>query len=393
MEKKKVSEEVFEAIGNKTQYVMGDIACAYGAIVAGCRFFGGYPITPASEVTEKMSELLPKIGGKFIQMEDELGAIASIIGASWTGTKAMTATSGPGFSLMQENLGYGIMTETPIVIANVQRVGPSTGMPTLPSQGDVMQARWGTHGDYEIIALAPSGVQETFELTIRAFNLAEKYRTAVILLMDAEIGHMREKLNIPEKVEVENRTPVTIDVEHYKPFRTGYTHPGWKVPEMDTIADKYPTFVTGLTHDEMGYPATTDSEVHRELINRLQGKILENIKGISVLEMDDMDDAEIGIISYGIASRPCLSAIKEVRKDGIKAGHVKLNTVWPLHEEKISRMAKDVDKLLVVEMNRGQIVREIRKTANGECEVEFFGKIGGEMIYPKEIIDKIREMV
>ncbi|KXA97708.1 2-oxoglutarate ferredoxin oxidoreductase subunit alpha [candidate division MSBL1 archaeon SCGC-AAA259J03] len=388
-----MSEQILEAIGKNTQYVMGNTACAYGAIIAGCRFFGGYPITPASEIIEKMSELLPQVGGKFIQMEDELSALASIIGASWTGAKAMTATSGPGFSLMQENLGYGIMTETPAVIVNVQRVGPSTGMPTLPSQGDLMQTRWGSHGDYEIIALASASVQETFELTIRAFNLAERYRTPVVLLMDAEVGHMREKLEIPEKAEIENRTPVTIDVDHYKPFRAGYTHPGWKVPEMDKFGDEYPTFVTGLTHDEMGYPATTDPDVHRELIHRLQRKILENVKEICILEIHNMEDAEIGIISYETTSRPCLSAMEKARKKGIKAGNVKLTTVWPLHEEKISRIAKKIDKLLVVEMNKGQIVREIRKIVAGKCEVEFLGKIGGEIISPQEIVDKIEEMM
>jgi 2-oxoglutarate ferredoxin oxidoreductase subunit alpha len=320
-------------------FMMGDIACAEGAISAGCRFFAGYPITPATEVAERMSRRMPEVGGTYIQMEDELGSMAAVLGASWGGVKAMTATSGPGFSLMMENLGLGIMTETPCVLTNVQRAGPSTGLPTLAAQGDMMQARWGTHGPYEIIALAPSSPQELFDLTIRAFNLSEKYRLPVLVMTDAEVGHMTEKVVIPppEEIELYPRRLVTVPPGEYLPFKAGED----LVPPMANFGQGYRFHATGLTHDERGYPDTADDSAQWPLIQRLIDKIQLNRHDIIQLEEDGLEDAEVVICSYGISARTAMWPMELARKEGIKVGSLRLITVWPFPEERVRELGPD----------------------------------------------------
>ncbi|MHC1591669.1 MAG: 2-oxoacid:acceptor oxidoreductase subunit alpha [Candidatus Helarchaeales archaeon] len=379
----------------KKQFAMGNEAIVYGALLAGCRFFAGYPITPATEIIERMARYLPLLDGMFLQMEDEIAAIAAAIGASWNGIRTMTATSGPGFSLMQENIGYACMTETPVVIVDVQRSGPSTGQPTKASQGDVMQARWGTHGDHSIIALAPNSVQECLNLTIQAFNLADKFRTPVIILSDAIIAHMRETLLIPDEKEViiESRTPVTIDVEEYHPYRAGYTHPGSKVPEMDRLGDRYHTYITGLTHDWKAYPKTQDPKVHEQLVRRLYEKISDNRGEIIKHEGFFLDDEpEIVVVSYGITSRPSLEAVELARSRGIKAGLLRLITIWPFSDDLILNMSQHVKTFIVPEMNMGQVYHKVVEYSRGNSHVERFGKIGGELHSPEEILMKIKEV-
>jgi 2-oxoglutarate ferredoxin oxidoreductase subunit alpha len=370
-------------------FIQGDEAIARAAILAGCRFYAGYPITPASEIFEAMSLYMPLVDGVSIQMEDEIASIAAIIGASWTGVKAMTATSGPGFSLMMENLGYAIMTETPIVIVDVQRSGPSTGQPTLAAQGDVMQAIWGTHGDHSLIVLSPATVQEAFDMTIKAFNLAEKYRTPVVLLTDAEVGHMREKVNIPNPDEIEllYRKLPQSDEEAKFPF--GDIH-GDLIPPMPIFGKGYRTYVTGLTHDERGKPKTVESEIHEKLIKRIVAKIENNKKDIIEYETYDLDDAEIVIISYGIVARSAERAVKILRKEGIKAGLLKLNVLWPFDFELIEEIAEQAKKIYVAEMNLGQVYHMVKEGANGKTEVELISKIGGEIHTPYDIIGEIK---
>ena len=370
-------------------FIQGDEAIARAAILAGCRFYAGYPITPASEIFEAMSLYMPLVDGVSIQMEDEIGSIAAIIGASWTGVKAMTATSGPGFSLMMENLGYAIMTETPIVIVDVQRSGPSTGQPTLAAQGDVMQAIWGTHGDHSLIVLSPATVQEAFDMTIKAFNLAEKYRTPVVLLTDAEVGHMREKVNIPnpDEIEILYRKLPQSDEEAKFPF--GDVH-GDLIPPMPVFGKGYRTYVTGLTHDERGKPKTVESEIHEKLIKRIVAKIENNKKDIIEYETYDLDDAEIVIISYGIVARSAERAVKILRKEGIKAGLLKLNVLWPFDFELIEEIAEQAKKIYVAEMNLGQVYHMVKEGANGKTEVELISKIGGEIHTPYDIIGEIK---
>ncbi|BAA30774.1 2-oxoacid:acceptor oxidoreductase subunit alpha [Pyrococcus horikoshii] len=373
----------------KADFIQGDEAIARAAILAGCRFYAGYPITPASEIFEAMALYMPLIDGVVIQMEDEIGSIAAVIGASWAGVKAMTATSGPGFSLMQENIGYAVMTETPIVVVNVQRGGPSTGQPTLPSQGDIMQSIWGTHGDHTLIVLSPSTVQEAFDFTIRAFNLAEKYRTPVILLSDAEVGHMRERVYIPEpdEIEIVNRKLPGSEEEAKLPF--GDPH-GDGVPPMPIFGKGYRTYVTGLTHDEKGRPRTVEREVHERLIRRIFEKIEKNKKDIFDYEARELDDAEIAIVTTGIVARSALRAIKELRNLGIKAGLLKINTIWPFDFELIEKVAEKVERIYVPEMNLGQLYHLVKEGANGKAEVKLISKIGGEVHTPMEIIDFIR---
>lgn len=371
-----------KVLGDKIQFVSGDDAVCYGALLAGCTFFAGYPITPATEIAEGMARLLPKVGGIYIQMEDEIASIAACVAAAWTGRKCLTATSGPGFSLMQENIGYACMTETPVVIANVMRSGPSTGQPTLPAQGDIMQARFGTHGDHEIIALYPNSVQETLHLTIEAFNLAEKYRVPVILLLDAEIAHMREKLVIPDAYEVVNRIPATIDTNEYHPYRTGFTHPGSKVPEFAPFGSGYHTYVTGLTHEEHGFPETNDPEAHDRLIRRLSEKILDDEEILSSIETQFCEDAHILLISYGITSRTALAAVKNARQRGKKVGYVRLKTIWPFPKKVLSRMLSNAQDVIVAEMNLGQLIMPVREIVP---EARLISKIGGEIFIPEEI--------
>ena len=371
-------------------FIQGDEAIARAAILAGCRFYAGYPITPASEIFEAMSIYMPLVDGVSIQMEDEIGSIAAVIGASWAGAKSMTATSGPGFSLMMENLGYAIMTETPLVLVNVQRSGPSTGQPTLAAQGDLMQAIWGTHGDHSLIVLSPATVQEAFDMTIKAFNLAEKYRTPVILLTDAEVGHMRERVYAPHPDELEliyRKLPANEEEANY-PF--GDIH-GDLVPPMPVFGKGHHTYVTGLTHDEKGRPKTVQSEVHEKLIKRIVEKIEKNKKDIVDYEDYELEDAEIVIISFGIVARSAMRAVKELRKKGIKAGLLKLNVLWPFDFELIERIAERVEKIYVAEMNLGQLYHMVKEGANGKAPVELIPKIGGEIHTPKEIIERIKD--
>jgi 2-oxoglutarate ferredoxin oxidoreductase subunit alpha len=371
-------------------FMQGDIACAEGAICAGCRFFGGYPITPATEVAQRMSERLPLVDGVYIQMEDELASMNAVLGASWAGTKAMTSTSGPGFSLMMENLGLGVMMETPCVLVNVQRGGPSTGLPTLVSQGDMMQAKWGSHGDYAIIALAPSSPQELFDLTIHAFNLSEIYRTPVLVMTDAEVGHMTEKVIIPslDEIEIVPRRKPTAPPEEYQPYRVA---PGEWVPPMAVAGDGYRIHTTGLTHDERGYPATADDQAQWPLVRRLVDKIEQNKHDIIMLEKDHLDDAEVVVVSYGIAARTAIWPIQMAREEGIRVGLLRLVTVWPFPDEQIRDLAGRVEAMVVPEINMGQIVREVERCASGQAEVTLVPHPGGGIHDPQKVLNAIRK--
>ncbi|UCH51379.1 MAG: 2-oxoacid:acceptor oxidoreductase subunit alpha [Chloroflexota bacterium] len=369
-------------------FMNGDTACAEGAISAGCRFFAGYPITPATEVAERMSERLPQVGGVFIQMEDEIASMNAILGASWTGVKAMTATSGPGFSLMMENLGLGVMLETPCVLANIQRAGPSTGLPTLVAQGDIMQARWGAHGHYEIVALVPDSPQEMFDLTITAFNLSEQYRVPVLLMADEAVGHMSEKVvmrRINQK-ELASRPRPKVVPEEYLPYdsREGL------VPPMAVAGGGYRFHVTGLTHDDRGYPVMT-AEAQDKLIRRLVDKIRLNAKNIIRLEEIGVDDAEVVVVSYGISARIARYAVQKARDEGIKAGLLRLITVWPFAEDRIRELAPKVKAFIVPEINYGQIVREVERCAAGKAKARLVPHMGGSVHLPETVLEAIRE--
>lgn len=370
------------------KFYSGNIAAAEGAIAAGCRFFAGYPITPSSEIAEHMARRLPQVGGVFIQMEDELASMAAILGASWGGAKAMTATSGPGFSLMQENIGLGAMTETPCVVINVQRAGPSTGMPTLVGQADVMQARWGSHGDYEIIALSPSSPQECFDLTIKAFNLAEEYRVPVVVLMDESVAHMFEKVVIPpeNKIKIVNRKKPDVPPEKYLPFK-----PEGYVPPMACAGEGYNVHVTGLTHDEKGYPQATDPEVQEKLVRRLCDKIRKNERKMRDIDEYEMDDADVALVSFGISGRSSKAAVKEARRRGYKVGLIRLRTIWPFPDEYFEKIAGDIKKFIVVEINYGQIKLEVERNV-GKEKVILLPKFGGEIHKPHEVYGKIKEV-
>jgi len=372
-----------------SHFISGNEAFAEGAIAAGCRFFGGYPITPSSEIAEHMSRRLPEVNGIFLQMEDELGSIAAVLGASWGGLKSMTATSGPGFSLMQENIGLGIITETPCVIANVQRGGPSTGLPTLVGQGDVMQARWGSHGPYETIAISPNSPQECFDMAIKAFNLAETYRLPVIVLMDESVGHMTEKVIIPpkEKIKTVYRKKPRVPPEKFLPYKPDKD----LVPPMPTAGDGYYIHVTGLTHDERGYPVI-DAETQERLIQRLIDKIKVNAHKIIDYETYRIKDADTIVVSYGISSRPSLGAVKKARKLGLKIGFIRLKTIWPFPEDFFRKISENVKHFFVVEINNGQIVREVERCTAKHSETHFIGKLGGTVHTPEEILDKIMEV-
>lgn len=368
-------------------FLNGDIACAEGAIVAGCRFFAGYPITPATEIAEHLSERMPEFGGIYVQMEDEIASMAAVIGASYSGLKAMTATSGPGFSLMQENIGLAVMTEAPCVVVDVMRGGPSTGQPTMPGQQDVMQARWGSHGDYEIIAMTPCSVQEMFDLTVEAFNLSEMYRVPTLLMADEVVGHMWEKVVIPspDKIKIVNRKKPNIPREEYAPF----VPEDDLVPPMACFGEGYRFHATGLTHDEQGYPRTSSSEVQSKLIRRLCEKIKKNSSKIVKVEEIMLDDADVVVLAYGIVARAALSAIRKARERGIKAGLLRLITLWPFPEEHVARVAEQAKVIVVPEMNCGQIVREVERVAK-ETRVAFLSKLGEEPHTPTEILDALR---
>jgi 2-oxoglutarate ferredoxin oxidoreductase subunit alpha len=371
-------------------FMDGDTACAEGAISAGCRFFGGYPITPATEIAERMARRLPQVGGTYIQMEDEIASITAVLGASWAGARAMTATSGPGFSLMMENLGLGIITETPCVLVNVQRAGPSTGMPTLAGQGDMMQARWGSHGPYEIIALAPSSPQELFDLTIRAFNLAEKYRTPVLVMTDEAVGHMTERVVIPPSEEIRRyprRKPRVPPSDGYQPYSPGPDG----VPPMACAGEGYQIHVTGLTHDEKGYPATVSVETQRKLVERLIRKIRDNRDDIIELRQDQVQEADVVVVAYGISARTAARPVRIAREMGLKVGLLKLVTVWPFAEDHIRMLASQVKAFVVPEINMGQIALEVERCAGGHAKTILVPHAGGGLHDPDDVLEAIKQ--
>ena len=371
--------------GSTTTYFwQGNEACAEAALAVGCRFFAGYPITPSSEIAEHLSKKLPQKGGIAIQMEDELASIAAVVGASWAGAKSMTATSGPGFSLMQEGIGYAFMTETPCVVVSVQRAGPSTGQATKCGQGDVMQSRWGTHGDFSAIVLSPNSVEEMFKLTVRAFNLAEKFRTPVTLLADEVIAHMRERATLPAFETLEM-------IDRKKPLKGEKAFFGLKeIPPMPSVGDGYNVVVTGSTHDEYGIRATADPQIHRQLVERLNSKIQNHADEITDCESYKIDDCEIGIVAFGCTSRAIYEAAEVAQKKGIKTGYLRLRTLWPFPDSAVRKLAKRAKAIIVPEMNLGQISHEVERAACGNARVIGLNKIGGgELVSPEEIVDKI----
>jgi len=372
----------------RARLLQGNEACAEGALAAGCRFFAGYPITPASEIAEYLSRRLPEMDGTFIQMEDEIASMGAVIGASLAGVKSMTATSGPGFSLMQENLGFACIAEVPCVVVDVMRGGPSTGLPTNPSQGDVMQARWGTHGDHPIIALCPSSVSECFSLTVKAFNFSEKYRTPVILLMDEVVAHMREKVVLPDpgRVEVIDRVKPSVPPEWYLP----YEDTSFGVPPMGIFGEGYRYHVTGLIHDIRGFPTLRQDEIEPFLL-RLFRKISSHFDDIQFVESYFTEDADLVIVAYGSVARSAHRAMVEARAQGIKVGLLKLITLWPFPRSFVEPLTRANKVLLVPEMNMGQISREVKRVNQGMTPVNTLNKIDGTLITPQEILEKIRE--
>lgn len=354
--------------------------------MAGCRFYAGYPITPATDIMELMSRELPALGGSFIQMEDEIASLGAVIGASLAGVKSMTATSGPGFSLMQEHISFACMAEVPCVIVNVMRGGPSTGLPTLLAQGDVMQSRWGAHGDHAIIVLAPSSAYEFFDLTIEAFNLSERYRTPVIVLADEVIAHTRESVILPseEEISFEERPKPTIPPEWYIP----YSGPGTGVPSMPAFGEGYRYHVTGLAHDIYGYPTTHSGDV-RALMDRLFSKISKDFYLLQWFDSYHAEDAVVTVIAYGSVARAALQAVNEGREKGLKVGLLKLKVLWPFMRRTVMKFLETSSKVLVPELNMGQISREVKRVNRGECEVITLNKVDGTLITPGEILDRL----
>ncbi len=367
--------------------MQGNEAVGWGAIAAGCMFYAGYPITPSTEIAEMLSRELPKLGGKFIQMEDEIASLAACIGASVGGLKAMTATSGPGFSLMQEHIGFAAMTEIPVVIVNVQRLGPSSGQPTSASQGDVMQARWGTHGDHPIIVLSPVSVSQSFDLAVKAFNYSEKYRTPVILLMDEVVGHMREKVELPEFDGVERVERIATDVppEWYKPYGDSLSD----VPPMANFGEGYRYHITGLFHDELGYPTTRLDEID-PWFERVHRKVERNLADIVMVDEDISGSDKTIVIAYGATARSARHAVKLARQRRIKVGMVTLLTLWPFAEEEISRLARIARRIIVPEMNMGQLALEVERVA-GRNKVVRVNRANGEMVTPQMILEAIED--
>jgi 2-oxoglutarate/2-oxoacid ferredoxin oxidoreductase subunit alpha len=369
--------------------MQGNEAILEGALAAGMRFYAGYPITPSTEIAELAAERLPKVGGRFIQMEDEIASMAAVVGGSLAGVKAMTATSGPGFSLKQENLGYAIHGDIPCVVVNVQRMGPSTGLPTSPAQGDMQQARFGSHGDYGIIALTPSSVSEAYYLTIRAFNLSEQFRVPVILLADEVIGHMREAVALPDPSEltiVERRKPTAPKGEH-KPFA-----PDEKgVPTLPNFGDGYRFHVTGLIHAEDGF-ATSSPKLVDKAVRRLTNKITDNIDEIYQAEQRDIADADIVVFSYGGTARSAQRAVRMAREKGLKVGFYRPITIWPFHDEMVRQAIAGKKAVIVPELNLGQMAREVERVAHGTTTVIPVTKVTGEILTPAEILAAIEEV-
>jgi 2-oxoglutarate ferredoxin oxidoreductase subunit alpha len=369
-------------------FMMGDVACAEGAIAAGCRFFAGYPITPASEIAERISARFPELpAAQYIQMEDEIASMAAIVGGSNAGKKSMTATSGPGVSLMNENIGLAAITETPCVIVNVQRGGPSTGMPTLPGQGDVMQAKWGSQGDYPMVAYAPASPQEMFDLTVEAFSTAERYRTPVIVLADQTVGHMTGKVTIPDSVETVDRPRPDGDVDpgEFLPY-DGTS----QVPPMAAAGDGARVHVTGLTHDERGHP-DIDTETQDAMLSRMMAKIEDDREAITDVERYRLEDADVGLIAYGSMGRSAREAVDLLRDDGIDAGLLRVRTPWPFPVEPVTDLSTAVESLVVAEMNLGQYVHPVREHVT--CPVTAHTHQGGAIPRPDEVADTVREVV
>ncbi|MBM7866812.1 2-oxoacid:acceptor oxidoreductase subunit alpha [Heliomicrobium gestii] len=376
---------------NKARLMQGNQACAEGAIYAGLRFYAGYPITPSTEIAEVLAERLPQVGGRFIQMEDEIASMAAIIGASLTGTKAMTATSGPGFSLKQENLGYGILAEVPCVVVNVQRLGPSTGGPTAPAQGDVMQARWGTHGDHPVIALCPNSVQECFDLTVTAFNLSERFRIPVLFMLDEVIGHMRERMAIPDpgELEVSERKRTALPPDEYVAYAPV---DDTLVPPMANFGEGYRFHVTGLLHDETGFPSNSSSVVGPHL-DRLHRKVERGLDEIVMVEEIETDDADVVIVAYGCVSRSAAHVVREARAQGLRVGLLRLITLWPFPVDAVRRVAEGARAIIVAEMNLGQVLDVVKSAVEGQVPVYGVCRADGEMIAPDTIREKVEEVL
>jgi 2-oxoglutarate/2-oxoacid ferredoxin oxidoreductase subunit alpha len=364
-------------------YLSGNEAAAEGAIAAGCRFYAGYPITPSSEIMERMAVRLREVRGIFIQMEDEIASIAAVIGASWAGAKAMTATSGPGFSLMQESIGYAAFTETPCVIIDVQRAGPCTGQATRVGSGDIMQAKWGSHGDYQVIALSPWSVQEMYDLTLRAFNLSERYRVPTLVMADEAVGHLRENMTVNEKMEVWNRKKAKGGA----PFGTEDED---GIPPMPVFGEGERLAVTGSTHDAFGYRKTDDPDVHARLVNRINEKILKNRNQMIETEDYFLEDSEIALLAYGFTARTSLYVVNRLRKEGMRVGLLRLKTLWPFPDEVVAEIGKRVEKVFIPEMNLGQVAGEVEKYCR--CDVISLNQTNGEVIRPETIIEMLKKI-
>lgn len=371
-----------------THFIDGDHAACEGALAAGCRFVAGYPITPSTEVVERFAQRIPLVGGVFIQMEDEIASSIAIQGAAWAGKKVMTVTSGPGLSLMMEHIGFAAITETPCVFVDVQRGGPSTGLPTLPAQADMMQIKWGSHGDYEIIALSPNSPQECFDLMITAFNLAEQYRVPVFFMMDEVVGHMTEKVVIPQasEIEITERRWTKKKPGEYRPYDTN----GDMVPEMVKVGDGYNIHITGLTHDERGYPAMNPA-AQEKLLTRLLNKIRLNADKIVDVREDWTDDADVVVVSFGITSRIAAAAVEEARESGVKVGHMRMVITWPFPAARIKQLAERVKVFIVPELNMGQMVQEVERAVGGKARVVSMPHAGGTVHEPDAIVKKIME--
>jgi len=378
-------EDVFTG----SYYIDGDVASAYGALAAGCKFLGGYPITPSTEAAEAFAKRAPEVGALFVQMEDELGSIAAVLGASWSGKKALTITSGPGFSLMMENIGFGAAMEIPFVIINVQRGGPSTGIPTRTGQADLMQARWGSHGDYEIIALAPDSPQECFDFTVKAFNLAERYRVPVMLMADECVGHMTEKVVVPpaSEIEIENRKTYSGSLQRYLPYKRDKS----LVPLFAKPGDGHGLYITGLTHDERGHPIG-DRDLRSSTARFLVDKIRQNASQIIELEEDRLEGADVVVVSFGITSRVALKAVESARRQGIKVGTLRLKTIWPFPEDKIAELSTRVRGFVVPEINYGQIAFEVDRCSHGNANVILVPHAGSSVHLPVDILGAIKQV-
>ncbi len=373
-----------------THFLDGDHACCEGALAAGCRFVAGYPITPSTEVVERIAARFPHVGGMFVQMEDEIASSIAILGGAWAGKKVMTVTSGPGLSLMMEHVGLAAISETPCVFVDVQRGGPSTGLPTMPAQADIMQARWGSHGDYEVIALSPNSCQESFDLTITAFNLAEEYRVPVMFMLDECVGHMLEKVVIPEAEKIEV-TPRNFTKKKPGEFKLKETDDSM-IPEMVKAGDGYNIHVTGLTHDERGYPNLTP-KIQDQLVRRICDKIRNNADKLYMAEEIMMDDADIVLVAFGITSRVSMKAIDMAREKGIKVGMLRLQIIWPFPETKIRELSEKIKGFVVPEMNLGQIVLEVERCAAGKVPVVPVSNAGGAVHEPEDIFNAIQGIV